>query len=211
MSDASNSPWHLYAVSGWGSAIAEALLTLAGQPYVREELQLYGEGPLPDRDRLLAINPLGQIPTIRLPDGAILTETAAVALLLADRAPGLAPPADAPERAAFLRWLIFLVAAIYPTFTYGDDPERWAPSAGKELRVSTDAARKAQWQQVEGEAVGPWFLGERFSAIDVYIGVMVHWRPGRKWFVEACPRLLEIADAIKAMPELAAIFAANFE
>jgi hypothetical protein len=31
----------------------------------------------------------------------------------------------APERAKFLRWLVFIVANIYPTFTYADDPSRF--------------------------------------------------------------------------------------
>jgi GST-like protein len=204
-------PWRLFAARGWGSAIAEAVLTVAGIPYEREEVD--ASSPEALRERLAAVNPLAQLPTIVLPDGAVLTESAAITLRAADLAPqaGLAPPADAPERTAFLRWLVFLVAAVYPTFTYGDDPKRWTETGKDELRKSTDAHRIALWQQLEAAAVGPFFLGERFSAIDIYVSVMTRWRPGRKRLAETCPKLLAIAEAVDARPDLAAVWAANFK
>ncbi|MFT3774005.1 MAG: glutathione S-transferase family protein [Minicystis sp.] len=215
MRDASSSEkqtkWRLFAARGWGSAIAEAMLTLAAIPYEREEIDPSAPGP--DRDRLLAANPLGQLPTLVLPDGTPLTESAAITLRAAEIAPhaGLAPAADDADRTAFLRWLVFLVAALYPTFTYGDDPKRWVTTASDELRKSTDAHRVALWQQLERAAVGPWFLGARFSAIDVYISVMTRWRPGRAKLAEACPKLLAIARAVDDKPELAPVWAKNFE
>jgi GST-like protein len=205
------SPWRLFAARGWGSAIAEAALAIAGIAYEREEIDPAAPGP--GRDRLLAANPLGQLPTLVLPDGAVLTESAAIVLRAADLAPaaGLAPAPDDPERPAFLRWLVFLVAALYPTFTYGDEPTRWVAASSDELRRSTDAHRLALWRQLEAAVAGPWFLGERFSALDIYVAVMTRWRPGRAWFAGHCPRLLAVAKAADQRPELVAIVAANFD
>ncbi len=202
--------WTVFAANGWGSAISEAVLTLARIPYERVEADPSVPGPA--RDRLLAANPLGQLPTVLLPDGSALTESAAIVLRVADLAPsaGLVPAAGDPERTAFLRWLVFLVAAVYPTFTYGDDPKRWVTTASDELRRSTDDHRKALWQQLEAAAGAPWFLGDSFSALDVFIGVMTRWRPGRAWFVESCPKLLAIAHAMDRQPDLAAVWALNF-
>ena len=44
-----------------------------------------------------------------------MTESAAIALYLADKYPQaeLAPAPNAPERAAYLRWLVYLAANIY--------------------------------------------------------------------------------------------------
>ena len=203
-------PWTLFAANGWGSAIVEAALTLARIPYDRVLVDPSEPGPA--RDRLVAVNPLAQLPTAILPDGTPLTESAAMILLANDRAPeaGLVPPADAPERAAFLRWLVYLVAAVYPTFTYGDDPKRYVKTAPDELRASTDAARKAMWNDLERVAGSPYFLGDRFTALDLYVAVMTRWRPGRKWFVEACPKLTAIAQRIEARPELASVWTLNF-
>ncbi|APR76665.1 Hypothetical protein A7982_02012 [Minicystis rosea] len=206
-----NAPWRVFASNGWGSAIAEAMLTLAGIAYERDLVDPSVPGP--DRDRLLAANPLGQLPTVVLPDGTVLTESAAITLRAAEIAPhaGLAPSADDPARTAFLRWLVFLVAAIYPTFTYGDDPKRWVTTSPDELRASTNAHRVALWQQMDRAAVGPWFLGERFSALDVYIAVMTRWRPGRAALAELCPKLATIATAVDANPALAPVLRQNFE
>jgi GST-like protein len=201
-------PWRLFAARGWGSAIAEGALTLAGIAYERE---LIDPSKPEDRERLLALNPLGQLPTLVVPCGQVLTESAAIVLAAADLAPGCGlVPAGVAERQVFFRWLAFLVAAVYPTFTYGDEPARWVTTAPDELRRSTDEHRKALWGQLERAVVGPWFLGEQSSAIDLYVGIMTRWRPGRAWFAEHCPRLTAIAKAMDQRPELAAVWAANF-
>ena len=116
--------YKLYGQAGSGSMIVEAAFAIADVPVECVDVAWddlgWESGPLKD------LNPLGQLPTLVLPDGRVMTESAAIVLHLADRCPaaGLAPAADHPEREAFLRWLIFLVAAVYPTFTYGDEPER---------------------------------------------------------------------------------------
>ncbi|HVJ55093.1 MAG TPA: glutathione S-transferase family protein [Aliidongia sp.] len=202
----------LLARAGWGSAIIEAALELSGQPYRCEIID--GAPGEKEREKLLALNPLGQLPTLLLPDGTVMTESAAMILHLADFTPAseLAPPAGAPERAAFLRWLIFLVAAVYPTFTYGDDPSRYHVDepAQKALRAATDAQREELWRQVEAAAQAPWFLGTRFSAIDLYIWTMTRWRPRRGWFAAECPKLSAIAVEMDRDPRLAGIMARNW-
>jgi GST-like protein len=192
---------------GCGSVIAEAALLLAGVSYEREEVDYANPPPA-----LLALNPLGQVPTIVLPDGAIMTETAAFALWLDGEHPraGLMPPVGDARRAQALRWLVYLVAAIYPTFTYGDAPAKWVGDAGDALRASTNAHRERCWLQVEAAAVGPFFLGDRMSIIDIYVTVMTYWRPRREWFATHTPKLRAIATAIDADPRLRPLWDANF-
>ena len=115
-----------------------------------------------------------------LPDGSVMSESAAIALLLADIAGQESlVPAPGPERAPFLRWLVFFVVALYPTFTYADDPARFVSvnAARDPFRAATDAYAQRLWRQVETAAKAPWFLGERFSALDIYVSVMTRWRP----------------------------------
>ena len=202
--------WRVIGCKGCGSAIAEAALVLAGIAYEREEVDYTVAGPA--RDRLLAVNPLGQVPTVILPDGAVMTETAAIVQYVDELVPaaGLFPPPGDPLRREALRWLTFLVAAVYPTFTYGDDPAKWVGDAGPALYDATHAHRQSLWRQVEAAARSPWFLGPRFSMLDVYISVMTRWRPRRAWFAESCPRLTAIATALDGDPRLAALWAANF-
>lgn len=203
-------PWKLMACRGCGSAIVEAALVLAKIPYDREEADYTTrEG----RDRIAEVNPLAQVPTLVLPDGTVMTETAAIVLYLDGLVPelGLVPDVRDPLRREALRWLMFLVAAVYPTFTYGDEPNKWVGDAGASLRESTDEHRKSLWRLVEGAARGPWFLGETPSALDLYVSVMTRWRPRREWFAQACPRLHAIATAVDADPRLAQVWATNFD
>jgi GST-like protein len=206
--------YHLIASKSCGSMIVEAALALSKLPH-EVELIPYVE-PGPQRDRLLALNPLGQVPTLLLPDGRVMTESAAIILHLADEAPsaGLAPAARDPMRPMFLRWLLFIVAAIYPTFTYGDDPARWAggEAAGKHLRQATDEHRKDLWRYFAAQnSCKPWVLGERFSALDLYVAVMNMWRPGPDWFKQECPALAGIAARVSRMDALREVWARNVD
>ncbi|HEX7198123.1 MAG TPA: glutathione S-transferase family protein, partial [Dongiaceae bacterium] len=172
--------YKLYGRAGWGSTIVEAQLSWYGLPFAFEPVgDLFKE---PDaRLKLEKVNPLAQVPTLVMPDGSVMSESAAITILLAHLTgrDSLVPPPGAPERARFLRWLVFIVANIYPTFTYADDPARFVSvnAARDPFRAATDAYAQRLWHQIEGEAGSPWFLGERFSALDIYLGVMTRWRP----------------------------------
>lgn len=202
-------PWRVLACRGCGNTILEAGLTLAGIPYEREEADYSTPA---GRERLLQFNPLAQVPTVILPDGSVMTESAALVLYIEEVAPsGLVPPVGDPLRREMLRWLMFLVAAVYPTFTYGDEPQKWVGDAGDALRKSTNAHREQQWRFLEGIVKGPWFLGERFSALDLYVNVMTRWRPRREWFAQHCPRLAAIAKRLDEDPRLQPVWRANFD
>ena len=203
----------LLGEKGCGNVIVEAAFALAGVPLEVEPVE-YAAGS-PTRARLLAVNPLGQVPALILPDGSVMTESLAMIHYVNDLAPkaGLVPAPKSAERARFLRWSTFLVAAIYPTFTYGDEPAKWVedPNGAKQLRESTARHREKLWLQVEGEAGAPWFLGETRSALDIYVAVMTRWRPGILWFTKRTPKLVAIAQKTTAIPEMAAVMKRNFD
>src|SRR5277367_145572 len=79
----------LYGTQGSGSAAVEAALEIASLHYRQVEAASWK--PSPGLDELRALIPLAQIPTLRLDDGSILTESAAILihLGLAHRASGL--------------------------------------------------------------------------------------------------------------------------
>src|SRR4051812_41872777 len=92
----------LYCSKGSGSMLVEAAFERAGVPVEFVDLAWEDVGW---NSRVLApLNPLGQIPTLVLPDGTVMTESAAMILYLAERAPdaGLAPAIGHPSRPAFL-------------------------------------------------------------------------------------------------------------
>jgi GST-like protein len=205
--------YQLFGRAGWGSVLVESQLVWYGLPYQFEEMDdLFTSSTA--REKLARVNPLSQVPTLVLPDGQVMTESAAITLHLADITgeTSLVPPPGDPARAKFLRWMVFMVANLYPTFTFADDPARFVTGAEAQaaFRKSVDAYAIKLWRMVEGEIAGPWFLGDRFSMMDIFIGVMTRWRPRRDWFAEHSPGLTALAQAVDAEPKLASVWARNF-
>ncbi|NIV16910.1 MAG: glutathione S-transferase [Woeseiaceae bacterium] len=203
----------LYGEPGWGSALIEAQLDWYGLDY---EFEAVGNLFKSDeaRDKLTEINPIAQVPTLVMDDGSVMTESAAITLLLAEQRndDSLVPSAGSADRAAFLRWLIFIVANIYPTYTYADDPSRFvkAKEAQEGYKDTVHDWGKKMYLVLEEAAGQPWFLGERFSAIDIYVCLMSRWEPGREWFEEHAPKLISIASATKQKDRLRNTWIRNF-
>jgi GST-like protein len=195
----------LFGEPGWGSALIETQLDWYGLEYDFERVgDLFKSSAA--RQRLESVNPLAQIPTLVLGDGTVLTESAAITLYLADliRSNALVPAAGDATRTTFLRWLVFLVANVYPTYTYADDPARFveAPESQAAFKNAVTEYAKKLYSILDGQVAGQWFLGERFSALDIYVCAMTRWRPGRAWFAERTPKLFAIATATEKIPAL---------
>ncbi|MGV8985525.1 MAG: glutathione S-transferase family protein [Cypionkella sp.] len=205
----------LYENPGWGSAIVELQLAFYGLPYTLVPAGNVFKDPAA-RAALGKINPLIQVPTMVLPNGEVMTESAAITLLLADlaKSDALVPKALAKDRAAFLRWLVFLVASIYPSFAFADAPERFVPGPGGEAYVlKVLEHRKTMWTVVEAECArrgGSFFLGKRMTAIDFFLACMVHWRPKEDWFKAETPNLWRAAEAVRALPQVTEAYQRNF-
>jgi len=199
----------VYGVPGWGSAISEVMLTLADIPYQFINVDGFDK-PGPARDLLEKLNPLCQVPTLELENGDIMTETAAIALMIQDRCPSLAPAVGTPERQQFQRLLIWLVANVYPTFTYADYPERWAPDAPEQLQYNCREYRKSLYLWLDNHLkAAPWALGEEISLLDCYLVVMRTWGPRPEWFAAKTPKIVAIADRVSGLAKLHKVLKAN--
>lgn len=199
----------VYGAPGWGSAISELMLTLADIPYRFVDVSGFNsEGP--QRDLLQKINPLCQVPTLTLENGEVMTETAAIALMILDRRPDLVPPVGRTERQQFQRLLIWLVANIYPTFTYADYPERWVPDAPAQLKKNGIEYRKSLYLWLNDQlSAEPYAFGEQLTLLDCYLCVMRTWGPGHDWFQDNTPNISAIADAVCQRAELRQVLKNN--
>ncbi|MCT4704024.1 glutathione S-transferase family protein [Enterobacteriaceae bacterium H20N1] len=201
--------YKLYGAPGCGSAIVEIMFILTNEPYKWKNVEGFEE-PGPQRDALLTLNPLGQVPTLMLEDGAVMTETAAIALMLLDKHPEMAPPADTPERQRFYRLLVWFVANVYPTFTYGDNPPRWTQSGAEELLISTNHYREQLYLWLESQvSSGPYIFGEKITLLDAYPAAMINWRPRQQWFEEHTPKLFAIAQKMRQRKEFQDVLSRN--
>jgi len=125
--------------------------------------------------RLLAVNPMGKIPTIVLEDGTVITESAAICTWLADAYPdaGLAPALGGSERGTWYRWLFFGGSVFEPALL--EKMMRKDAEPLPKTAVGWGTYDEAVHAVETGLANGPYLLGERFSAADVYIGAMMAW------------------------------------
>lgn len=153
----------------------------------------------------LALNPAGRIPV--LVDGELVVfETAAIVLhLLETRGGGaLMPAVGTPERARFYQWLMYLTntvqAEAHPFFYPAEHAQDEAGAAQVKARA------EARWGEMftlldrELAGRGPWLLGETFSAIDVYLAMLVRWGRLMKSPPRDLPHVGALARAVAARP-----------
>lgn len=151
--------------------MAHLMLEEAGAPYRTVLIDFAkGEHKTPE---FLAINPMGKLPTI-VHRGVVVTETAAIIAYIADAFPaaGLAPPVGDPSRGAYYRWLFFGAGCIEPALL---DKMMNRPPVERKSAVGWGSYDEVVATLKTALAKGPYLLGERFSAADVYVGSQIRW------------------------------------
>lgn len=121
----------------------------------------------------LDVAPGGRVPTLKLDDGTLLTEVAAVTQYLADLRPeaGLAPPAGTRDRYHLCEWLSFVGTelhkrVLWPLFN-PDVPDAVRTHARAAApRILDDLARHL--------ATRAYLVGDRFTAADAYLVWALH-------------------------------------
>lgn len=202
----------LYGAKGSGAVAVEAALQLAGQDYDLIDSYTFDPDDRESGDKVLAANPMRQVPALVLQSGEIVTESAAILVWLAEQHPGarLGPPPGDAKRAQFLRWMSFVSSAIYSLYWVKDDPSRLVPDraghAALEQRVLDRIAEC--WAIMEGQvAPGRYLLGDELSVLDLYVAVVSRFNPRRKRFYEVAPRMGEIVRRVDEDPRLTALWA----
>src|SRR5579859_13700 len=197
----------VYGEQGTGSVAVEAVLTLLGADYRVENVPEAQLGSIP--------NPLAQVPALLAPSGELMTDSAAILIWLADAHPaaGLAPAADSPLRAAFLRWMAFVSSAIYAHYWARDVPSRLVKDAAAqaEVKASLEARIAHGWGVMEaGITPGRYLLGDALTVLDIYVTVISRWTPRRALHERIAPRLGEIVRRVETDPRLASLWAERF-
>jgi glutathione S-transferase len=149
--------------------IAHWMVEEVGAPY-RLELLSFDRGEH-KKPAFLAVNPMGKLPAI-VHRNTVVTEAAAICAYLADAFPvaRLAPGNEEPARGTYLRWLFFgagcIEAALMDRMLARPQPERTSSLGYGTYADTLNAVETAL-------APGPYLLGDRFSAADVYVGSQI--------------------------------------
>jgi len=202
----------LYAKKNAGSVAVEAMLAACGADYELKDVTRDAAGKFPPW--IFDVNPRGEVPTLILPDGSTMTESAAMLIYLGDtfQQAGLAPAITSPQRPRYLRWMLYLATTVYmsnlriyyPQY-YTTDPSGTAgikakalPAMAQELGLLSDAIGK-----------GPFILGDTMSAVDIYAAMLSIWPPDAKALFAKYPNLKTLHDKVAAVPAIAKVWTRN--
>jgi GST-like protein len=205
----------LFGSKGSGSAAAEAALTLAAVEF-KQRVDAASWDPGPGRDELARVNPLCQIPTLLLPDGSVLTESAAILihLGLAHPASGLLP-ANAAARAQAIRGLVYVAANCYAAIGIIDYPERFCADAddktNKRIKAGSTQRLHHLWEVfADTFPARPFLGGQHIGALDLLAAVVSKWSGSRKHLAAARPQFSALLARIESEPRVAPIFARHW-
>lgn len=191
----------LYGSRGSGSAAIEVALRVCALPYrVIRASQWEADSALEELGR---INPLQQIPTLVLPDGTVMTESAAILIHLGLHVPqsGLLPQ-DPSARAQAIRGLVFIAANCYPAVGISDYPQRWTSAttqpAQEKVREGARRQLHRNWKIfADTFSASPFLSGAAPGALDFFAVVVSKWSGTRRHLADARPRFLEALQRIE--------------
>ena len=132
-------------------------------------------------------HPEGKVPTL-MHDGRLVTESVAIALYLTDLFPAndIGPPVGDPKRGEYLTWLAYYTGVMEPMLI--------------DRASKREEAEKVDRRVIGALSKGPYLLGERFSAADIFLASIMQFQ---RSFVPQTKLLDEFFARVTARPALA--------
>lgn len=156
----------------------------------------------------LSVNPKGQIPTLELDDGTVLTEGVAIVLHLADShsQAGLVPAAGTIERARVQETLNFVSSELHKAFG-----PLFNPATSEEGREAAKAQVSGKLDLVEAQLADgrEWLAGAHFSPADTYAFVVTRWTGFQDITLDRWPHVQAWLGRVDARPAVQAALAAE--
>jgi len=149
------------------------------------------------------IYPLGLVPLLRLDDGSLLSENAAILQYLAARYPDARlAPADAAGRARLQQWLGFISTELHkglfsPLF------DQKAPDGTRDYVLKKFEPRL---QYLNTYLTGRDYLLDRFSVADAYLYTVLNWAAPTRVDLAKWPAIKSYHESLQARPSIAKAF-----
>jgi glutathione S-transferase len=151
---------------------------------------------LPNGGDYFKINPKGQVPTLALDDGQLLTEGPVIVQCIADMKAGnsLLPQNATLERYRVLEWLNFISSELHKGFTPLFRPT--TPPAYREIAIE-NLSRRFAWLN-EVLLAQPYLTGDTFTVADAYCYTIVTWSRLHDLDLSPWPHLVDYINRIEA-------------
>lgn len=158
-------------------------------------------------ENYMQVNTKGYVPTIKLDDGRVLTESAAVLQYIADQKPdsGLAPKAGTMERYRLQEWLTFISSEIHKSFSPLFNKE-----AAEEVKSYARNMLGKRLPYAETQLANkPYLMGDHFTVADAYFFVVMNWSKIVGFDLTPFPHIKEFLARIAARPAVQAAMKAE--
>jgi glutathione S-transferase len=195
--------YRLYWNEGGANMVCHAALLEIGAPFELVKV---------DRDKgdltsveYLKLNPHARVPTL-VHDDRVIYESAAILLYLCERHPaaGLMPGVGSPERGHFLQWLFYLTNTVQEELNRWWHAEQYVEGAEHRQALVEGVERRLSrmWQHLDGvlAAGGPYLLGSKFSAVDMFLAMLARWTRNMATPASAYPHVAGLVAAVQARP-----------
>ena len=140
-------------------------------------------------------------------------ECAAITVFLCDRHPEarLAPAPDDPARGLYLQTLVYFTSSVQNAFQLDYYPDRFADTPEDEPGAQRRGIRRLRetWKVIDDQiGDNQWVLGERFSAVDIYLFMLITWlKPSRgQPSVDEFPNVKRIANAVQLRKSVQTVY-----
>jgi GST-like protein len=202
----------LFGFKASGSASVECALEIAGAPYRIIEAASWENNA--ELEELARVNPLKQIPTLLLPDGTVLTESAAILMHLGFAFPDSGLLSDDPiARDLALRGLVYIAANCYSCITVVDYPERFTTmtddASRQAVRAGATDRLHRHWDifaDLHPVGDGRFIAGDRPGALDVMAAVVSKWSGTRQHVKTSRPAFSALLGRIESHRAVASVW-----
>ena len=189
----------LYYSPGACSLSPHIALLEAGLPYDLVKVDLRAK-KLENGDDFLKVNPKGQVPTLVLDSGEVVTEGPVIVQMIADKAAGmnLAPARDSAERYKLLEWLNFITTELHKNFG-----PMFSPVLADEAKAFFKDRVMGKFKYIDSRLTGrDYLMGSHFTVADGYLFTMLTWADRMKFDLSAFPNLLAYKARVAARPRV---------
>lgn len=153
----------------------------------------------------LKLNPNGRIPTLAQGD-FVMYESAAILMHVADYHPaqGLAPAIGTPERGRYYQWVTYLTNTVQEAYMqYFHADYYGSPAAHADIKATAETRLQPMFRILDDAlAPGPYLLGQRFSAADIFLIMMARWSRNMTKPAITYPNIKRCVDLVVARPAI---------
>ena len=202
--------YRLFYAKGSASDGVRVILEEIGVPYELIQSTIDRSKPRPPEQ--LEINPNGWVPVLMYGGNGIY-ECAAITIFLCDLHPeaNLAPKFNEPKRGLYLQTLVYFSNSVQTAFQTNYYPDRFTDTNANEQSAQRRGIKRLYetWKVIDDQiGDNEWVLGERFSAVDIYLFMLTTWLKTSRGHptTDQFPNVKRIADSVMSRPSIQLVY-----